>query len=54
MEHIHSDIQSNLENVWQPSLHGEYVMLRPLKESDFETLHNAASDPLIMGTTSGL
>ena len=31
----------------QPTLKGELVELRPLREEDFETLHEAASDPLI-------
>lgn len=46
-QQLHSDIHLSSENVWQPELHGEFVALRPLKESDFETLHSVASDPLI-------
>lgn len=32
---------------WQPSLTGSLIHLRPLQESDFEALHQAAADPLI-------
>ena len=31
----------------QPTLHGELVNLRPLREEDFDALHAVASDPLI-------
>ncbi|MGH9534416.1 MAG: GNAT family N-acetyltransferase [Terriglobales bacterium] len=31
----------------QPTLTGELVILRPLRQEDFEPLHAAASDPLI-------
>jgi RimJ/RimL family protein N-acetyltransferase len=31
----------------QPTLEGELLALRPLREEDFEALHAAASDPLI-------
>ncbi|MEI9911982.1 MAG: GNAT family N-acetyltransferase [Bacteroidota bacterium] len=32
---------------FQPLLHSSLVIADPLKESDFESLYNAASDPLI-------
>jgi RimJ/RimL family protein N-acetyltransferase len=32
---------------FQPFLHNNLVIAEPLKESDFESLYNAASDPLI-------
>ncbi|MBM4114194.1 MAG: GNAT family N-acetyltransferase [Phycisphaerae bacterium] len=31
----------------QPTLEGDLVLLRPLREHDFEALHAAANDPLI-------
>lgn len=31
----------------QPTLQNEYVILEPLKESDFEALYKVASDPLV-------
>ncbi len=46
-QQLDSDIRLSSENVWQPELQGEFIALRPLKESDFEILHNVASDPLI-------
>jgi N-acetyltransferase len=33
--------------MWQPTLLGTHVSLRPLRSEDFETLHATASDPLI-------
>jgi RimJ/RimL family protein N-acetyltransferase/general stress protein 26 len=36
-----------LTNPWQPTLHGEHIRLRPLREDDFAALHAAASDPAI-------
>jgi N-acetylmuramic acid 6-phosphate etherase len=32
---------------WQPTLHGARLRLRPLRESDRDAMHAAASDPLI-------
>ena len=32
---------------WQPSLTGQLVLVRPLKQQDFEELFKVASDPLI-------
>lgn len=31
----------------QPTLHGELLTLRPVREEDFDAVHSAASDPLI-------
>lgn len=47
MGQIHSDIQSTSMNIWQPTMHGKFVSLRPLEMNDFEILYGAASDPLI-------
>ncbi len=33
--------------MWQPTLLGTHVSLRPLRPDDFETLYATASDPLI-------
>ncbi|MES2613928.1 MAG: GNAT family N-acetyltransferase [Bdellovibrionota bacterium] len=35
------------ESIWQPTLTGVQITLRPLEEADFEDLYLAASDPLI-------
>jgi len=34
-------------NILQPTLQNEFVILAPLKESDFEALYKVASDPLV-------
>lgn len=36
-----------METSWQPVLENELVLLRPLKQSDYEELYQVASDPLI-------